>query len=174
LFIRLTRALGAEIDDVGKVAMNRPKLFGIPLLETAHDILRGPSVWTVAEREYIAAAVSRANACPFCTGTHGAIAEQLRGNDPPDPRLAAACRFVEKLTRAPDDTTARDAAEARAAGVDDAALAEAIHVAFLFNVMNRLANALDFQHPSDSVRTRGAAMLRRMGYRLPAPLLTYR
>ncbi len=41
-------------------------------------------------------------------------------------------------------------ASARTAGVDDAALAEAVYVAFAFNTVNRVADALGFEHRSDS------------------------
>ena len=37
-------------------------------------MLRGPSDWTVGERELIAAFVSNLNQCRFCTTSHGAVA----------------------------------------------------------------------------------------------------
>jgi uncharacterized peroxidase-related enzyme len=171
LFVRLTRAMGAEINDLGKLAMRRPEMFGIPMLGIAQELLRGPSTWTVGEREQLAAAVSRANECPFCVGMHGEIAAQIQSTEQPSPRVMAACRFVEKLTHAPETVDERDVAAARAANVDDAALADAVRIAFFFNVMNRMANALDFKHPSERARVRRASLLRRTGYRLPGFLL---
>lgn len=179
LFIAMTRLFGAEIDDVGKTAMKRPAFFGAPLLRLAQAILRGPSAWTVGERELFAAVVSRANDCPFCVGTHSAIAAGAIGSDAfaawedgrYGARVTAACRFVEKLTREPESLGADDVASARRAGVEDAALVEAVYVAFFFNVINRIANALEFTHRSDLDRLRGASMLRRLGYRLPGFLM---
>lgn len=72
--IGLTRLVGTEIDDVGKTALRRPELFGKPFLELTQASLRGPSRWSVGERELFAAVVSRANSCEFCVGTHGEIA----------------------------------------------------------------------------------------------------
>ena len=178
-FVRLTRALGAELDDVGKAAMRRPELFGKPFLGFAHSLLRGPSPWSVGERELFAAVVSRANSCQFCVGTHGEIAARELGHDSLagldeglfSARAAAAAAFVEALTRDPDSVSAADVEQARAGGVEDDALAEAIYVAFMFNTINRVADALGFEHRSDRDRRRGAEVLRRLGYRLPAFLL---
>src|SRR5215208_6366623 len=80
-FVRLTGALGAELDDVGKAAMRRPAFFGRPFLAFAHSLLRGPSPWSVGERELFAAVVSRTNSCQFCVGTHGQIAAKELGRD---------------------------------------------------------------------------------------------
>jgi uncharacterized peroxidase-related enzyme len=179
VFVRLTRALGAELDDVGKVALRRPELFGKPFLGFAHSLLRGPSAWSVGERELFAAVVSQANRCQFCVGTHGEIAALELGRDVMaqldagtfSPRAAAAAAFLDALTRDPESMSAADVERAAAAGVDHEALAEAIYVAFFFNAMNRLADALGFEHRSDRDRRRGAQLLRRRGYRVPAFLL---
>jgi uncharacterized peroxidase-related enzyme len=178
-FVRLTRALGAELDDVGKASLRRPELFGRPFLRLAHSLLRGPSAWSVGERELFAAVVSRANTCGFCVGTHGEIAALELGRDVMtrldagtlSPRAAAAAAFLEALTRDPEAMSAADVERASAAGVDHDALAEAIYVAFFFNTMNRVVDALGFEHRSDRDRRRGAAILRRRGYRIPAFLL---
>jgi uncharacterized peroxidase-related enzyme len=177
--IAVSRFFGAEIDDVAKVAMHRPAFFGAPFIALVREALRGPSTWTSGEREVFAAVVSRANECAYCVGTHAEIAQQLLGVDAIrswedgsyGPRVTAACRFIEKATREPENLGPEDARAAFSAGVSRVALAEAMQVAFVFNVINRIANALDFSYPSDKVRVRGASMLRRMGYRLPAFLM---
>ena len=178
-FVRLTSALGSELDDVGKVCLRRPEFFGGPFLRFAHSLLRGPSPWTVSERELFAAVVSRANRCQFCVGTHGEIAAQELGADVLtrfdegrfSPRTTAAATLAEVLTRDPEALAAASAEEARAAGVDDEALAEVVYVVFMFNTINRVVDALGFEHRSDRDRRRGAAVLRRLGYRLPAFLV---
>jgi hypothetical protein len=43
----------------------RPELFGHAFSEALQDVMRGPSEWTVAERELFAAFVSSLNQCPF-------------------------------------------------------------------------------------------------------------
>jgi alkylhydroperoxidase family enzyme len=87
------------------------------------------------------------------------------------PRAAAAAAFLEALTRDPESMSAADVERATAAGVDNDALAEAIYVALFFKAMNRVVDALGFEHRSDRARIRGAEMLRRRGYRVPAFLL---
>ena len=112
-FVRLTRALGAELDDVGKASVRRPTFFGKPFLGFAHSLLRGPSAWSVGERELFAAVVSRANSCQFCVGTHAEIAAKELGRDVLErmdegrfsPRAAAAAAFVEALTRDPNSVS---------------------------------------------------------------------
>src|SRR6516165_11346771 len=48
-----------------------------PLIEFHEVLLRGPSPFTGAERELIAAYVSGLNRCRYCHGVHTATAERL-------------------------------------------------------------------------------------------------
>ena len=174
----LTKLLSVEVDDVAKVVMKRPRFFGKAFLRLAQAVLRGPSAWTVGERELFGAVVSRANDCPFCVGIHAGIAAEEIGWDPfawedgrAGPRATATCRFVDKLTRDPASLSEQDVATARAAGVSDSALLEAIYVASMFNLINRVANALEFTQASALSQRAGVTMLRRIGYRLPGTFL---
>jgi hypothetical protein len=51
--------------DVRCMLSYRPELFGEPFSEALQDVMRGPSDWTVAERELFAAFVSSLNQCVF-------------------------------------------------------------------------------------------------------------
>lgn len=51
--------------DVLRVVLYRPEFFGTPMNAAVHHALRGPSPWTVGERELFAAFVSRLNQCLF-------------------------------------------------------------------------------------------------------------
>jgi len=62
-FIRLVSR--GEPPDVLKTLYYRPDYFGSPALALVHSVLRGPSPWTVGERELFAAFVSAQNQCPF-------------------------------------------------------------------------------------------------------------
>jgi hypothetical protein len=53
------------VSDVGCMLTHRPELFGRPFSEALQDVMRGPSDWSVAERELFAAFVSSLNQCPF-------------------------------------------------------------------------------------------------------------
>jgi alkylhydroperoxidase family enzyme len=79
---------------------------------------------------------------------------------PVDDRLRAALGFVEKLTLRPRELGPADADAARAAGVSDDALVDAIHVTALFSMIVRLADSLGWDVPSfDEFSARADAML---------------
>jgi hypothetical protein len=51
--------------DVVRTMRYRPELFGRPFSAALQQIMRGPSDWSVGERELFAAFVSCQNQCPF-------------------------------------------------------------------------------------------------------------
>jgi hypothetical protein len=51
--------------DVVKTLLYRPGLFGAPFNALCQGVLRGPSEWSVGERELFAAFTARLNACRF-------------------------------------------------------------------------------------------------------------
>jgi hypothetical protein len=66
LFLRFVRLVSRkEPADVVKTIYYRPEFFGAPYSTLLQDIMRGPSDWTVGERELFAAFVSGLNQCPF-------------------------------------------------------------------------------------------------------------
>src|SRR5207237_8624783 len=58
----------------------RKEFFGRPFSELTQQVMRGPSPWSVGERETFSAFVSRLNECVFCTNSHFAIAEAALGD----------------------------------------------------------------------------------------------
>lgn len=56
---------GGYVPDVVKTLMHRPALFGKEISGAFQDVMRGPSDWSVGERELFAAFVSRQNQCVF-------------------------------------------------------------------------------------------------------------
>ena len=56
---------GRRPPDVLRMLLYRPAFFGRPLSSLVHAVLRGPSDWSVGERELFAAFVSRQNQCTF-------------------------------------------------------------------------------------------------------------
>ena len=65
--LAFSRPADAEgfVSDVLCMLTYRPDLFGQPFSEALQDVMRGPSDWSVAERELFAAFVSSLNQCPF-------------------------------------------------------------------------------------------------------------
>ena len=51
--------------DVVKTLKYRPGFFGAPMSAVFQEVMRGTSEWSIADRELMAAYVSKANACEF-------------------------------------------------------------------------------------------------------------
>jgi hypothetical protein len=58
-------ASGHRVPDVVRLMFYRPEFFGKPSSALVHALLRGPSEWSVGERELFAAFTSRLNRCEF-------------------------------------------------------------------------------------------------------------
>ena len=54
-----------EVPDVVRTLFYRKAFFGDPHSRLTQQVMRGPSEWTVGQRELFAAFVSRLNQCPF-------------------------------------------------------------------------------------------------------------
>jgi len=66
LFYRFIKTMsGFRAPDVMRTLRYRRAFFGGPHSAHTHAVMRGPSDWTVGERELFAAFVSRLNACHF-------------------------------------------------------------------------------------------------------------
>ena len=80
--------------------------------------------------------------------------------------------FIEKLTLHPEELGPADADAVRATGVSDDAIVDAIHVAALFNMIDRMADSLNFDVPPyESFLARADTMLAEgyLLYALPGP-----
>lgn len=138
-----------------------PRVFE-PLIEYHQRLLREESPFTVAERELIAAFVSRVNACSYCAGVHEATARQFGVDEhllakllddpstaPVPERMKPVFRYVRKLTETPARMTDDDVAAFYAAGWDDRALHDAVAICALFNCMNRLVEGFGISADAD-------------------------
>ena len=74
--------------DVLRVILYRPEFFGKPFAAVVQFLLRGPSEFTVGERELFTAYVSYVNDCTFCYHSHRAVAERALGKDVVDRALS--------------------------------------------------------------------------------------
>lgn len=53
------------VPDVIKLIHYRRAFWGKPMMRVAQEAMRGPSAWSVGDRELMAAFVSRVNQCEF-------------------------------------------------------------------------------------------------------------
>ena len=83
-----------------------------------------------------------------------------------DERLRATLGFLETLTLRPRELTRGEADAVLATGVTEEALVDAIHVAALFNMIDRLADSLGWHVPSDEAFSGRAQAMLESGYAL--------
>jgi len=175
---------GEQVDDVFKTILYRPALVGGPAFATMlRGSLRGPSEWSVGERELFAAATSQANACTFCADIHSRTATLTLGSEVTPqivedaeqsdfrPEAKAMIRLIEKVSQYPDLVTKQDVDAVRAAEVSEAAIEDGLAICFAFNLINRLADAFEYDWDNERHRSQGARALVRFGYRIPRYLM---
>lgn len=81
-------------------------------------------------------------------------------------KLRAMLAFHEKLTLTPAEVGPADLLPLRAAGLTDEAIEDAIHVCSMFNLINRVADSLGFDLPTEKGYAAAARMLLKSGYLL--------
>jgi alkylhydroperoxidase family enzyme len=79
--------------------------------------------------------------------------------------LRATLGFLRKVTREHDRVGADDVAALLALGVTRSQIEDALHVAFAFNVIDRLADTFEFHVGPDAAFDAGARLLLSRGYR---------
>ena len=166
---------GHPVVDAVKLAFYRPSFYrGGGLTQEA---MRGPSDWSVADRELMAAFVSKVNNTEFCIAAHTATSA-LADKDgakvsaaladletaPLTEPLRSTLRMLGKLTRE-DNVDADDMSTVLAAGVSEQQIKDALAVAFAFNVTDRLADVFDFAVDDSAAIKAGAKYLLARGYR---------
>jgi uncharacterized peroxidase-related enzyme len=180
-----TRALFAFIRAVSrqptpeavKLVMYRPDFYGTPMKALTHEAMRGPSAWSVGDRELMAAFVSRMNECEYCIKAHTAVSARAYRDPakvsaalsdlesaPLDEPLRATLRMLRKLTRE-RTVEAADMRAVLAAGASREQIEDALAIAFAFNTINRLADAFGFVVGGPDEFEAGARYLLARGYR---------
>lgn len=164
------------VPDAARVTFYRPEFYGSNSKALTHAAMRGASNWSVAERELMAAYVSKVNNCPFCIGAHTATATQASGNEmmvaaaladvesaPVAEGLRATLRMLSKLTR-DGNLSVDDMRAVLETGVSRNQVEDALAICYAFNVTNRLANAFGFELMTPEGFQAGARYLLRRGY----------
>ena len=177
LFALIRTVSRQPVLDVIKLVKYRPGFYGDPMSAITQEAMRGPSAWSVGDREVMAAFVANTNQCEFCVKAHSAVAaaawrDAKKVSDvlsdfetaPIEEPLRATLRMLRKLTR--DHTVdAHDMRAVLAAGASRQQIEDALAVCFSFNVIGRLADAFDFFVPGPAVFESGAKYLLARGYR---------
>ena len=182
--LRVMRTVArAEPDDVVKTSLYRPAFFGRPWTLLIRSLLRGKSEWSPGERELFGAFISRLNTCRYCVGIHTAATtltlDKTMTIEKLDrwrelgfrPQLTATLELLEKITLKPEEVAPEDIEKVRATAVSEAAILDALYISFLFNAVNRMANAFGYDWGTDAAALKVATVLNRTGYRLPGFLL---
>jgi len=177
LFALIHAVSRQPVPDAAKLVFYRPDFYGAPMKEFTQEAMRGPSTWSVGDRELMAAFVSQMNACEFCIGAHTATAARAYQdeakvsavlsnleNAPIGEPLRATLRLLGKLTRE-HAVTADDMRAVLASGVSREQIEDALAVSFAFNTTDRLADAFGFFVPGPKAFEAGAKFLLRRGYR---------
>jgi uncharacterized peroxidase-related enzyme len=174
----LIRAVSRQpVLDVIKLVKYRPEFYGGPMQGVTHEAMRGPSTWSVGERELMAALVAKTNECVWCTQAHAAVAKGAYGDGAKvssvlsdletaaiEEPLRATLRMLRKLTRE-HAVDADDMRAVAAAGVSRDQIEDALAVCFSFNTIGRLADAFGFFVPGPRAFETGAKYLLARGYR---------
>ena len=173
----LIRTMSREpVLDVIKLVKYRPDFYGLPMGAVTQEAMRGPSAWSVGDRELMAAVVAQTNQCDFCTKAHAAVAQRFYGDSKKvgtvlsddtaaiEEPLRATLLMLRKLTRE-HVLTADDIRSVLAAGASRQQIEDALNVCFSFNVIGRLADAFGFRIPGSAAFESGAKYLLSRGYR---------
>jgi uncharacterized peroxidase-related enzyme len=177
LFAVIRTASRQPVPEVLKLVKYRSDFFGANMSAVTHEAMRGPSAWSVGDRELMAAVVSKVNACGFCISAHSAVAGRAYGDAakvsavlsdvetaPIGEPLRATLRMLRTLTRG-RTVNVEDMRAVLAAGASREQIQDALAVCFAFNTMNRLADAFAFAMPAPEALQAGAKYLLARGYR---------
>ena len=181
LFALIRTASRQPVLDIIKLAKYRPDFYGDPMSKVTQEAMRGPSAWSVGDRELMAASIAQTNQCEFCTKAHTAVAQGAYGDgkqvsaalsdllsDRPTEAvgepLRATLLMLGKLTRE-HTVTEEEMRAVLAAGASRQQIEDALAVCFSFNVIGRLADAFGFSVPGPEALEAGAKYLLARGYR---------
>ena len=177
LFALIRAASRQPVLDVIKLVKYRADFYGVPMQRVTQEAMRGPSGWSVGDRELMAAVIAKTNGCEWCTKAHAAVAEGAYRDGarvsavlsdfetaPIEEPLRATLRMLSKLSRE-HAVTADDMRAVLAAGVARDQIEDALAVCFSFNTIGRLADAFGFFVPGPKAFEAGAKYLLARGYR---------
>lgn len=150
------------VPGIRSLVMFRPET-GKPLYELAQVLLRGESPLSEAERELIAAYVSKRNDTMFCMMSHAAASRALYGDDRSivddvlndaqqaniSDKMKALLNIAGKVQVLGNQVTEEDIINARNEGADDREIHDTVLIAAAFSMFNRYVDGLASFTPTD-------------------------
>lgn len=168
------------VPGIRSLVMFRPET-GKYLYDLAQELLRGESPISQADRELIAAYVSKRNDCFFCMSSHAAAARCLYGDDEAivddvlsdmkrsaiSDKLKALLHVAGKVQVLGKEVTSADIDAAKAEGATDKEIHDTVLIAAAFCMFNRYVDGLASLTPTDpeAYKEMGKRMV--AGYNLP-------
>src|SRR6185295_6978888 len=153
----------AGVPGIRSLVMFRPET-GKSLYELAQVLLRGPSPLSEAERELIAAYVSKRNDTVFCMMSHAAASRELYGDKKNivdevlnnmqqshvSDKMKALLNIAGKVQILGKEVTPEDIAVARSFGAVDREIHDTVLIAATFSMFNRYVDGLASFTPTDT------------------------
>lgn len=168
------------VPGIRSLVMFRPET-GKYLYDLAQELLRGDSPLSQADRELIAAYVSKRNDCFFCMSSHAAAARCLYGNDEAivddvlndvkrsgiSDKLKTLLHMAGKVQILGKEVTSADIDAAKKEGATDKEIHDTVLIAAAFCMFNRYVDGLASLTPTDpeAYKEMGKRMV--AGYNLP-------
>ena len=176
LFALIRTVSRLPVPDAIKLNRYRPDFYGRPMRTLTQQAMRGPSSWSVGDRELMGAYVSKTNECEVCTKTHATVAAMAYRDEskvaaaladletaPIGEPLRATLRLLRKLT-CDHTVNVNDMRAVLAAGVSREQIEDALAVCFTFNTVDRLSCTFGFVVSSPRAFEAGAKFLLARGY----------
>ena len=168
------------VPGIRSLVLFRPET-GRALYELAQVLLRGPSPLSEAERELIAAYVSKRNDTVFCMMSHAAASRELYGDNKNivdevlkdmlhsgvSDKMKALLNIAGKVQILGKEVLPEDIAAARLFGADDREIHDTVLIAASFSMFNRYVDGLASFTPTDTATYEEMGKRMAKGYVLP-------
>ncbi|RNI26751.1 carboxymuconolactone decarboxylase [Rufibacter latericius] len=154
---------------------------GKALSNLAHTLLHGPSTLTSAERELIAAYVSKLNNCEYCHQSHSAAANvhfkdtgetvsctvENKDTAPISEKMKALLTVAGKVQQSGKAVRQEDIDRAKAKGASDEEIHDTVLIAAAFCMYNRYVDGLGTNVAASHEYPQMGIRLAKKGYKYP-------
>lgn len=158
----IATASGMRFPGAVRAACRQRALPGASLELWTHAVMLGPSAWSVAERELMAAMAAKWNDCAFCREMLAAAAARQMGraavaaalsdhrSAPISAGLKATLDFLEIMLLRPGQMTDARVDAVLDSGISLKTLIDAMEVGVVLKLISPYASALDFAAPTSA------------------------